>query len=233
MGAAAPRAAGGYVLAVREGFATHDADVLDTVAAPLSDRPHLRMNDGRCDRAGRYWAGSMADDASGRGEGSLFRLDGNGVCEEIVGGVGLSNGLDWSPESNLLYYVDSLEGGVDVFDFDLDDGAVSRRRRLVDIDSGDGAPDGITIDADGCLWVALWGGACVRRYTPGGVLDVEIPVPVSQVTSCGFGGDAMDVLFITSAAGGLDAAAQERQPHAGGLFCVEPGVKGQPTAMYG
>lgn len=231
VGAAAPRATGGYVLAVREGFAVHDGVELLPVAAPLADLSDLRMNDGRCDRAGRYWAGSMAD-VAGRGEGSLFRLDAAGACDPVVGGVGLSNGLDWSPDSSTLYYVDTLTAGVDAFDFDLDDGVVSRRRRFIDIPPAEGAPDGLTVDADGWVWIALWGGACVRRYSPDGVLDAEVRLPVSQVTSCGFGGPSLDVLFVTSASGGLDDAARQREPHAGGLFCVNAGVSGQPTAAY-
>ena len=224
IGIAVPRRGGGLALAVREGFATLDAAGRVTVLAdPLA--PHVRMNDGAVDPEGRFWAGSMAYDAA-PGAGSLFRLDADGSLTTVLDGVTISNGLAWDPDARFLYYIDSATGGVDRFDYDRASGAIGRRRRLIDMPFGE--PDGMTVDADGCLWVAIWDGGQVRRYDPRGRLLESVEVPVTRPTSCAFGGPALDRLFITTSRLGLDVG----DPVAGALLVVDPGVAGLATPPF-
>jgi sugar lactone lactonase YvrE len=232
VGAVAPYGEDGLVAAVREGIVRLNADGSEQVLAPvLAEHPGLRFNDGRADRAGRFWADTLSYRME-PGRAALFRLDGAG-CTEVVDGVGLGNGLDWSPDDRTFYFVDTLAQTVDAFDFDLDTGALARRRRFLDIDPGLGSPDGLTVDADGGVWLALYGGGQVHRYTPDGVLDTIVAVPAAtQTTSVGFGGPGLDVLFVTTAREHLDAAARAAQTNAGGILAVRPGTVGQPTASY-
>jgi sugar lactone lactonase YvrE len=165
------------------------------------------------------------------GAGSLYRADLGGKPAQIVRmleGVSISNGIDWNPEDDLMYYTDSPTGRIDVFDWDLAAGTISRRRPFVTLSPGDGAPDGLCVDSDGFVWVALWGGSAVRRYRPDGTLDREVRLPVTQVTTCAFGGPDLDELFITTAAGGL----AEEEPLAGAIFHYRPGCQGrQPNRV--
>jgi sugar lactone lactonase YvrE len=234
VGAVAPRAAGGLVAAVQDGFAVVDLEsgrsqMLIEVEA---DRPGNRMNDGKCDPQGRFWAGTMAFDQS-PGAAALYRLDADHHVEKVLDSVGLSNGLEWSLEGDKMYYIDSLTYGVDVFDFEPATGGVANRRRLIDVSQDIGMPDGMTIDAEGYLWVALWEGSAVRRYAPDGTLVGIVELPASQVTSCTFGGVELTDLYITSAAADLTAADLAKQPHAGGLFRCRPGVRGVPGNEFG
>ncbi len=228
VGAVAPRTGGGLALALRDGFALLDADgeSLELVAAVESDRPHNRMNDGRCDPAGRFWAGTMRQPAGGR-EGALYRLDADLEATRMIEGVGISNGLDWSPDAATMYYVDTLVRRVDAFDFDLAGGALDNRRPLIEIAPQDGAPDGLTVDAEGCLWLALWGGSALRRYAPDGTLEREVRLPVSRVTSCAFGGPDLRDLYVTSARRGLSSRQLQAEPLAGSVFRLRPGVAGR------
>ena len=232
-GALALRAGGRFVLAVRGGFAGFDLDTgkLEPIGDTEAHRPTNRMNDGKVDAAGRFWAGSMAYREQGR-EGSLHRLDPDGSVTTVLTGIGISNGLGWSPDNRIMYYIDSLDAGVDVFDFELDTGVISNRRRLIDVAPRDGVPDGMTVDEEGCLWVALWGGGAVRRYTPAGTLDRTVEFPVGQVSCCTFGGADLADLFITTAARGLSVEDLEQQPAAGGVFRHRPGVRGTPSREY-
>lgn len=222
------------VLATPRGFMTCDENGRDLrlVAEVEADKPETRMNDGKCDRAGRFWAGTMASDAI-QGAGSLYRLSPSGSTARMLEGVTISNGLAWNADDSLMYYVDTAEQRIDVFDFDLDTGTIARRRPFVHIPSADGMPDGITIDMDDHVWVALWGGGSVRRYSPNSELDAIVSVPASLVTSCVFGGDSFGDLYITTASIGLDADELVSQPGAGRLFCCRPGVRGLPTAPFG
>ena len=169
--------------------------------APVeADNSATRMNDGKCDRAGRFWAGTMAfDQRAHAGAGSLYRLDGSHTATHILPGVSVSNGLDWTLDDRQMYFIDTPTGGIDVFDFDAALGEISGRRRFVTIPPGHGAPDGMTLDAEGYLWVALWGGWAIRRYAPDGTLDREVRFPVSQVSCCAFGGPDFSDLYITTA----------------------------------
>jgi len=228
VGAVVQRAAGGYALAVRDGFAVSDGVETRVVAPVESDLREQRMNDGACDSRGRLWAGTM-ELAEVRPVGAVYRLGPVGEVETMLTGVTVSNGIAWSPDDTLLYYVDSPTCGVDVFDFDAAAGAISGRRRLVTIADGDGFPDGLAVDAEGCLWVALWDGWAVHRYAPDGELLGVVDVPVGRVTKPAFGGPELTDLFITTAAPDEPDPAQ---PAAGGVFRARPGVRGLAPHPY-
>lgn len=231
VGCVAPLRDGGLIAAVREGFAVineNPACGSRTVAAPLIDDESVRMNDGACDPAGRFWAGSMAYDES-VGAGSLYRLDLDGTVTQVLSGVTISNGLGWSPTGRHSYYIDSGTGGVDRFSYDVDDGVLSDRERLVSIPAESGVPDGLAVDADGCVWIALWGGGQVRRFDASGrPLDI-LHLPVAQVTSCAFGGSDLGDLYITTSRYGLTKDHLAGQPLAGSVFVTNPGVAGLPV----
>lgn len=231
VGAAALREAGGLVLAVRDGFSILDDGHSTVIADVEREDPASRMNDGSVDLAGRFWAGTMAFDAS-VGAGSLYRLDPDGAVQTMLTGLTISNGLDWSPEDRTMYFVDSMAGGVDAFDFDLDAGTISGRRRVCEIPPEEGLPDGLTVDADGFVWVALWGSGSVRCYAPSGALVALVDVPARQVTSCAFGGPDLADLYITTARAGLSAEDLRGQPDAGGLFVCRPGVVGRAPNVF-
>lgn len=234
VGAAVPRAAGGLLLAVRDGFATLDDDGTVTPVAPVV-LPGGRMNDGRTDPLGRFLAGGV-EYHQAPGAAALHRLDPDRTVHTLLDGVTCSNGLAWTDGGRTLWYIDTPTGGVDRFDYDLDEGVPHGRRRVVTLadDEGEpsGSPDGMAADADGCLWVAVWGAGQVRRYTPDGRLDTVVDVPgVTQTTSCAFGGPDGDVLWITTAREHFDAARRAAQPDAGGVFAVRPGIGGPPPTL--
>ena len=233
VGAVALTTTGDLVLAVRDGFARLDLDSghVRAVAAVEADLTDRRMNDGACDPAGRFWAGTMALDER-HGAGALYRLDPDGCVHRMLDGVSISNGLDWSDDGRLMYYVDTPTRSIDVFDFDIVTGAIANRRSLVRVECGDGWPDGLTLDAEGCIWVALWSGGTVRRYTPDGTLDRVVLVPTTYPTSCAFGGPDLRDLYVTTAATALTADERARQPLAGGLFRCRPGVAGRPAHRF-
>lgn len=219
-----------YLLAIRNTFATLVGTEVEVIHE-LFDDGAVRMNDGVVDPAGRFVAGSMARDSSPQ-MGSLYQRDTDGSVRTLIKGVTISNGLAWSASGDLMYYVDSGLHGIDVMNYDLETGTVSGRRRWVDVPEGDGTPDGIAIDSEDCLWVALWGGGKVRRYDPDGRVIGEVEVPATRVSACGFGGPDLDRLFITTAAvgrgqsiddGGLDGA----------LFVVDPGCRGTQSMVIG
>jgi sugar lactone lactonase YvrE len=222
VGAVVPRGAGGYALAVADGFALASDEGEVTPLTAVGHDDAVRMNDGACDSRGRFWAGSMRLDEAAGG-GCLYRLDPDHSVETICEGVTISNGIAWSLDDSLLYYVDTPERTIDVFDFDAASGIVTNRRELVPVD-GPGVPDGLVVDAEGYLWVALWGGGSVRRYSPEGRLAEVVEVPAKYTTKAAFGGPGLTSLYVTSAAGD--------DPHAGGLFVVEPGVAGLPAHAY-
>jgi sugar lactone lactonase YvrE len=223
VGAVLPAAAGGWLLARRDGFARLDPDgsvrpLLDV----LTDRPDLRFNDAKCDPRGRAFAGTMPYDDSVRLQGHLFRLDPGPTATPVYGPTSLSNGLGWSPDARRMYFIDTPTGNVAVFDYDLDSATPHDPRTFVRVETG--LPDGMCVDDDGCLWVALWGGSAVHRYTPDGRLDTVVALPVTQVSCAAFGPGGR--LYITTASVDLDDAQRAAQPLAGALFAVEPGVSG-------
>jgi sugar lactone lactonase YvrE len=233
VGAAAPSAHGGLVLALAGGFARLDVETgaLAMIAEVEADRPENRMNDGACDAVGRFWAGTMALDTR-PGAGSLYRLDPDGRVTRVLTDVTISNGLDWSLDGRTMYYVDSPTRRIDRFDYDPATGEIGNRRPFVSIPEEAGLPDGLTVDAEGGVWVALWGGAALHRYGPDGRLDRVVPLPVTQPTSCAFGGPDLADLYVTSARMELSPEQRRRQPQAGGLFRLRPGVAGRPAHAF-
>jgi len=234
LGAIAPRRAGGYVLAVEQGFGILEPSGTSRVVAHLDlGEPAQRMNDGGCDSAGRFWAGTMAYDYSPRA-GALYRLDLDFTVTQMLAGVTVSNGLDWADDDRTMYYIDSLAHGVDAFDFDISSGTIGNRRRVIDVASdtsspiGLTVPDGMTLDAEGFLWVAVYGGSEVRRYSPEGEIDSIVSVPACAVTSCAFGGEDLSTLYITSSVVFDDG----REPLAGSLFRCDPGIRGRPARLF-
>jgi sugar lactone lactonase YvrE len=227
VGAAALREQGGLVLAVEDGFALVDRGWtgVELVAPVGADDPAIRFNDGKADPDGRFWAGTLAYDGS-VGAASLYRLGPDRRVEEILSAVTISNGLAWSSDRRTMYFIDSPTQGVDAFDYHPESGSIENRRRVIDLPEADGMPDGMTIDAEGCLWVALWGGWSVRRYRTDGRLDRVVELPTAHVTSCTFGGPDLQDLYVTSARDGLTEDDVARQRYAGAVFRCATGVAG-------
>jgi sugar lactone lactonase YvrE len=186
-----------------------------------------RMCDGKCDAAGRFWAGTLALDQQSP-LGALFVMESNGRVRRVIGDVVISNGMCWSPDNTKYYYIDSVTQRVDVFDFDLEEGTITNRAPLLRIPPDEGLPDGLTIDSEGFLWLALWDGWQVRRYSPTGRLDTVIEMSVARPTCCALGGPNLKDLFITTAKpDGSDRRAA--QPLAGTVFHVPVDVPGMPS----
>ncbi|MGZ8527311.1 MAG: SMP-30/gluconolactonase/LRE family protein [Candidatus Limnocylindrales bacterium] len=232
VGCLVPRASGGWVAALADGFWTvADDGATERLVDVQSDRPDLRFNDGKCDPQGRFWAGTMALDHRA-GAGALYRLDPDLSVHRMVDGVAISNGLDWSLDGRTMYYVDTPTRRIDRFDFDPTSGTIADRRPFAAIDPGDGSPDGLTVDAEGGIWLALWDGWRVRRYLPDGSIEREIRLPVSEVTCPVFGGPDLDELYITTAWELLSEEQHAAEPLAGGLFRARPGVLGRPPTAF-
>ncbi|MDQ2812319.1 MAG: SMP-30/gluconolactonase/LRE family protein [Actinomycetota bacterium] len=221
---------GGLVVALADRFALsdHDGRHPRSLGEFTVDRSVVRFNDGKPDPWGNFCAGTCAWRHDGPPCG-LYRLRPDGAVGEILGDVGLSNGLDWSDDRTAFYFADSASGGVDVFDTDPETGTLGARRRFVTVG---GVPDGLTLDAEGGLWLAVWGSAELRRYTPGGVLDTVVTLPVSQVTSAAFGGADLSTLYITTARENFTPADLAGQPHAGDIFACTPGVTGRLPFLF-
>jgi len=214
----------GIALASRDGLAVR-------LAAPLAGRPRIRMNDAGVDPAGRYFAGSMAYDLE-PGAASLYRLDADRSLHTVLTDVTISNGVDWSPDATLCYFVDSPLRRIDVFDYDVTTGALSNRRVFADTSSVPGMPDGLTVDAEGAVWAAFWGGSRVCRFGPDGRIERTVTLPVSQVTSCCFAGKDLDQLIISTSTEDLSPDDLRRQPLAGMIFRAEPGCRGRRTTEF-
>lgn len=223
----APRADGGFIAGTDRGFAIVDLDAsrFDPIAHPEPDRPTNRFNDGKLDRAGRFWAGTM-DDSEQAATGALYRLDPDHAWHRADDDYRVTNGPAFSCSGRLMYHNDSGRQLTYVFDLDAD-GTPSNRRVFARFGGeGDGYPDGMTVDAEDCLWIAFWDGWCVRRLSPAGECIAKVDLPVQKPTSCAFGGPSLDKLYVTSASIGLSAAEREQQPCAGGLFMLDTGCVG-------
>jgi sugar lactone lactonase YvrE len=221
-----PRSSGGYVVALERGFALVGPDDELRYLGDVWSDPSVRMNDGGCDPDGRFYCGSMAYDGS-PGRGALYRLDHDRTVRRLVDRVSISNGLAWSPDGSTAYYVDTPTQRVDAFGYDPVAG-LHDRRPLFHVPADVGAPDGLTVDAEGGIWVALYGGGAVHRYHADGAFDGAVDVPVRRVTACTFGGAGLDVLFITTSREGSD----EPEAEAGSLFRCRVGVRGLPAAAF-
>ena len=222
-----PRRRGGAVIGVERGFALEEADGTLTTLDELWTDTGVRMNEGGCDPDGRFYGGSMAYDKT-PGAGALYRLDPDLATHVVLEQVTISNGLEWSPDGSLVYYNDTETYRVDVFDYDPDAG-LSNRRAFVQVPPGAGRPDGLTVDAEGGVWVALNHSGTVRRYTPDGASDAVVDVVPRQVTACTFGGDGLDELFITTSRENLPPG---EDPLAGSLFLADVGVRGLPAREF-
>ena len=222
----APRASGGFVAGTEDGifFVDLDSGRFEPIADPEADRPGNRFNDGKVDRAGRFWAGTM-DDKERESAGTLYRLDPDLRCTDIDHGYRITNGPAFSPDGRLMYHSDTARQLTYVFDID-DAGNAANRREFARFAADEGFPDGMTVDAEGCLWIAFWGGWCVRRYSPQAELMRKLELPAGQITSCAFGGEGLRTLFVTSARRGLEGTELARQPFSGGLFAAQAGVAG-------
>lgn len=223
----------GLIVTLRHGFAYFDpgSEKLERLVAPEAHLPGNRFNDGKCDRQGRYWAGTI-DFACKAPTGSLYRLTPDLQCELIDSGYPVTNGPAWSADQRTLYLNDSVYGRVYAFDFDPKAGSVANKRLFLQFDAGEGSPDGMTTDAEGGLWIAHWGAGKVTRHDSEGMVLASITLPVSQVTSCTFGGPDLRTLYVTSAAAGLTPLQRQAEPLAGALFAVELDIVGMPADLF-
>ena len=226
IGSLAPRAGGGFIAGTDQGLALAELEIgrIEIFANPDATLPDNRFNDGKVDRWGRFWAGTM-DGLEKRASGTLYRVDPDLRVTAVDTGYRVTNGPAFSPDGRIMYHNDSARQATYAFDLDAD-GKATNRREFARYGKGQGYPDGMTVDADGCLWIAFWDGWCVRRYSPAGEPLAELGVPVQRPTSCAFGGEGLKTLFISSARRDLEGTELARQPLAGGLFAVEPGVHG-------
>lgn len=255
LGSIGLRAAGGLVLALSDGLALASAGQVREALPEDAQRPApggrdagtalgyervpgfavdggtVRFNDGKADPEGRFLAGTMHW-TERQPLGVLYQLEPDGQIGRLLEDVTVSNGLDFSDDRRTLYYIDSARGSVDAFDRDPETGRLSGRRQVATVPRSDGVPDGMTLDGEGCLWVAVWGGGQVRRFSPDGRLIGVVEVPAKQVTSAAFGGASLDELFITTARIGQSGQALAGQPRAGDLFWVQPGVSGRPWPRF-
>jgi sugar lactone lactonase YvrE len=232
VGSLAPRASGGFIGGTEDGIAAIDLDAnrFEILFNPEEQLPGNRFNDGKVDRRGRFWAGTM-DDNERADSGALYRIAPDLNCIAFDTGYRVTNGPAFSPSGNRMYHNDSARQVTYVFDRDPD--GVSRDRAVfLEFSDGDGFPDGMTVDSEGCLWIAFWDGSCVRRFSPDGEWLQTIEMPVARPSSCAFGGPDLDRLYVTSASIGLDESAREMQPNAGGLFMVTPSVRGLADAPF-
>ena len=230
IGSYALREQGGAVVALKSGLHFFDfaSGALEAVCDPEAELTDNRFNDGKCDRQGRFWAGTM-----GSGEtavGSLYRLDSGGECHTMRGDLKISNGLGWSPDNATFYLTDSPLQTIFAYDFDVEAGTLSGERVFAKIDEG--SPDGMTVDSEGYVWSAVWDGWRVNRFAPDGTLTESVDMPVQRPTSCMFGGESLDELYITSASVGLSDAELSEQPEAGSIFRVKTEVKGLPEPRF-
>jgi sugar lactone lactonase YvrE len=233
VGVVAPAAAGGYVAAAARTFLFIDETGTVTELASLTDAPSgVRFNDGACDERGRFWAGTMAYNKS-PGAGALYRLELNGSISTVLTGLTIPNGMGWSPDGTIMYLNDSGTGCLYEFDVDLSTGEPRNRRTLVTLEQPGPAPDGLTIDDRGDIWVAVYGGWAVHHYSSDGNFLGAVQLPVAQATSCAFGGADRGTLFVTTGREELDAQAVARQPDAGRVFRVSGlGTHGPACNLY-
>lgn len=234
IGAAVLRKNSGLLLALRSGFCFFDpeSEKKEWITDPESQILDNRFNDGKCDPAGRFWAGTLAYSLK-EGAGSLYCIDTNLKVEKKLSGITISNGLAWNSESNRFYFIDTPTGRIDQFQFDLQSGSISERSVVSHIEKEAGFPDGMTIDSENKLWVALYGGGKVLRIDPvDGSILYEISLPVPKPTSCTFGGKNLDELYITSCREHMTDEEVQKAPLSGSLFKVKLPFNGLPTYRF-
>ena len=228
-----PRAAGGMVVTVGHEIVTLDADgVRAKLACVEHELADNRFNDCRCDTKGRLWAGTMSKTRR-PGTAALYCLAPGEPIQRMVPETTLSNGISWSPSGEQMYFVDSTTQRIDVFDFEPSAGAISDRRALAYVEPNDGLPDGIAVDSEGSIWLCLFGGGALRRYSSDGVLEEEIQLPVTNPTCPTFGASDLGTLFVTTAKHRLSKRQLASEPLAGAVLALEPGVRGLPVNEFG
>lgn len=222
------RASAGLVVTTDKAFALWDPQTgnLEPLAAPEGLPAEVRFNDGAVDRMGRFWAGTMNEDNVQALDGCLYRLDADRTLHTMGSGYTISNGLGWSPDNTAMYHTDSARGVIWLYDYDHASGAIRNQRAFVQVPEHEGIPDGLAVDSQGYVWIAHWGGRKITRYDPAGRATLEVRVPAQHVTSCAFGGENLDELFITTAWHGLSEAEREAQRQAGDLFVARMGIQG-------
>ena len=233
IGCYAFRRDGTLLVALKSGFHLFEPATgeLRRICDPEEHLPGNRFNDGRTDRRGRFFAGTM-DDEEKAFTGSLYRLDPDYRVSRLEEGLGIANGIGWSPDDRVMYFTDSMRRVIWAYDYDIDRGLPAGRRVFLELPADDGFPDGLCVDAEGHLWTAVWGGWRVDRYAPDGRLVQRVAMPVPQPSSCCLGGPGLRTLFVTSARIGIDAATLEKAPLSGGLFALEVAVPGQPETLF-
>jgi sugar lactone lactonase YvrE len=213
---------------------------LRRVAAPEAHIPQNRSNDGTTDAKGRFWYGTMRNNLGPRGEevpitesaGTLYRVEPDLRVVAVETGIGIPNSSAFSPDHKTFYFCDTMQGSIAAYDFDLQTGALSNKRPFANPE-GMGHPDGSTVDSEGGLWNARWGGSCVIRFAPDGRVDRVVKLPAARVTCCAFGGPDLDTLYITTSRAHLSEAELRDQPQAGGLFALKTGFRGVPRPAFG
>lgn len=234
VGNAAPRASGGLALALGAAVALTDkvGTIESRIELPGEPESH-RANDGAVDPRGRLFQGTVSPAEPESPVAALHRVDGDGTARRVVDGVMISNGIGWSPDEATMYYIDTPTLRVDRFDYDPDTGEIEGRRPFIAFDGRTGAPDGMTVDADGCLWVAMYGGYQVQRFSPHGEQLETVVTPASpKTTCCCFGGPDLDTLYITTGRGALAGVSTEGEPNAGALFAADVDAVGVPANLF-
>lgn len=234
VGCAVPGVNGNIFVATARGFGELNLanGTVDWIVHPEAHLPGNRFNDGKADPAGRFWAGSLPYDEK-TPAGGLYVLDERRQARQVLKDISISNGITWTEDRRTMYYIDTPTMRVDAFDFDPATSGISNRRTVIRVPEGVGYPDGMTIDREGMLWIGMWDGWAVLRWDPRtGKVIGKIELPVARVTACCFGGDQLDELYLTTASTRLDAASLAKQPLAGALFRVKPGVSGYAPFEY-
>ena len=234
VGNAAPRAGGGLALGLGASVALTDrVGAIETVIELPGEPASNRANDGEVDPAGRLFQGTMSDSDPGAPVAALHRVDADGSARRVLSDVSISNGIGWSPDQSTMYYIDTLTFRVDRFDYDPDTGEIEGRRPFLTFDGSTGGPDGMTVDAEGCLWVAFFGGYHVQRFSPEGErLETVVTPGAPQTTCCCFGGPDLDTLYITTARDSIAGVNTEGEPNSGALFAADVDAVGLPTNLF-
>ena len=225
------RQSGGFITATERGFHFWDgkSTTLKFITHPEEGKAGARFNDGKVDRGGRFWAGTMDPRNA---TSALYRLDPDCMVTQMDKGITISNGLGWSPDNHRMYYADTQHHVVYAYNFNARKGSLSGRRVFLQVPPEEGLPDGLTVDNQGYIWVAFYDGWRVTRYAPNGKADRQIDLPAARPTCPAFGGAALDELYITTAIDGLSNKELAKQPQAGNLFMLKPGVKGLPEPEF-
>ena len=225
---------GGFIVATENGFHKYNLhrNELTHITDPENDKPNNRFNDGKCDRAGRFWAGTMVEKGKQKNDASLYCLDSNYNCTKKYGGLILSNGIAWSPNDKVMYLADTRIPVVWAFDYDIQTASISNRRVFIEFDEDEGVPDGAAIDNLGGYWIAIPRTSQIRRYTDKGKIDTIIELPITKPTMCAFGGANLSTLYITSNSYQFTEKQLEEQPLAGSIFALNINYQGMPEPEF-